>query len=255
MGTRHDQYLTWANEAARHLRNQISDADIEQLIFTRRYWLVLSSPPEPHLANVIDMELDERSAALQEAHDALEAQYVRWSGDAAFVVPDTSVFIEHPDKLEDLDLATDLGIDAQPLLLLIPIIVIDELDGLKRSKDRYPRWRAAYTLAYLDRLLPDPTEIIRMRPAERPMKNNGAQRGEVHVEMIFDPPGHERLPIADDEIVDRALAVRDLAGRPVTVVTYDSGQATRARRVGLEVCHLAHQLEPDEPTRNSKARR
>lgn len=256
MNTRHHQYLTWANEAAQRLRNQISDADIERLIFTRRYWLVLSSPPEPHLVDMINMELDERATALKEARDALEAQYVRWSGDAVFVVPDTSVFIEHPDKLEDIDLAAELGVDAQSLLLLVPIIVIDELDGLKRSKDRYLRWRAAYSLAYLDRLLPDPTHITQMRAAGPSPKDAGVQRGETYVELIFDPPGHERLPIADDEIVDRALAIRDLAGREVTVVTYDSGQATRARRAGLRVCRLTHPLERDEPARdNGKTRR
>lgn len=51
------------------------------------------------------------------------------------------------------------------------------------------------------------------------------------VELLFDPPGHRRLPINDDELVDRALAVQSLAGR----VTFDTGQASRARAAGLQV--------------------
>ncbi len=49
-----------------------------------------------------------------------------------------------------------------------------------------------------------------------------------------DPPGHVRLPHADDEIVDRLAAVRALAGRQVTLVTYDTGMAFRAGLAGLE---------------------
>jgi hypothetical protein len=120
------------------------------------------------------------------------------------------VSIEHPDKLEDLDLAAELGVDAQPLLPLVPIIDVDELGGLKRSKDRHRRGRPVYSLAYLDRLLPDPTHITRMKIAGPSLNDAGMQCGEAYVEPIFDPPAHERLPIADDEIVNRTPAIRDL---------------------------------------------
>ena len=55
------------------------------------------------------------------------------------------------------------------------------------------------------------------------------------MELLFDPSGHVRLPRADDEIVDRALTVQTLAGRPVRLLTYDTGQSTRARAAGLSV--------------------
>ncbi|HEX8861570.1 MAG TPA: hypothetical protein VGC06_21215 [Actinomycetes bacterium] len=51
--------------------------------------------------------------------------------------------------------------------------------------------------------------------------------------MLFDPPGHVRLPINDDQIIDWALAVVPLAAREVTLVTYDTGQCMRARAAGL----------------------
>jgi PIN domain len=58
---------------------------------------------------------------------------------------------------------------------------------------------------------------------------------------------HIRLPINDDEIIDRALAVQPLADRPVTLLTYDTGQSTRARAAELPVIKLAKPLG-DEPT-------
>ena len=45
--------------------------------------------------------------------------------------------------------------------------------------------------------------------------------GSITMELLFDPANHKRLPDPDAEIVDRALAVQNLAGRPVTMVTYD----------------------------------
>ncbi|MFG3172292.1 hypothetical protein [Streptomyces sp. NPDC048200] len=63
------------------------------------------------------------------------------------------------------------------------------------------------------------------------------------LEVIFDEPGHNRLP-HDDEIVDRAAAVQAVAGRPVPTLIYDTGQATRARFAGLTVEKFHEDPEP-----------
>ena len=78
------------------------------------------------------------------------------------------------------------------------------------------------------------------------MDSGEIPRGEVTLEFLLDPPGHHRLSIADDEIVDRALAVKHSSGRDVTVMTYDTGHATRARVAHLEVEKLAQQREVGE---------
>jgi hypothetical protein len=49
------------------------------------------------------------------------------------------------------------------------------------------------------------------------------------MELVFDQPRHSRLPVNDDEIVDRVLAFEPLAGRDITLLTYDAGQSARAR--------------------------
>jgi len=63
----------------------------------------------------------------------------------------------------------------------------------------------------------------------------GIPRGEVTIELVFDPPGHARLPINADEIIDRILAIQPLAGREVTLLTHDTGQPTRAQALRPEV--------------------
>ena len=71
---------------------------------------------------------------------------------------------------------------------------------------------------------------------------DGLTRGEVTIELVFDPPGYVRLPGNDDEIIDRALAVEPLADHKVTLLTYDTGQSTRARNAGLRVVKLSQDI-------------
>lgn len=76
--------------------------------------------------------------------------------------------------------------------------------------------------------------------------NSGIRRGEVTVEVLLDPPGHIRLPIGDDEIVDRALSVRPFSRWAVKLLTYDTEQSMRGRAAGLGVIKLARD-PADEP--------
>ncbi|GAA2705233.1 hypothetical protein ACFY2R_26535 [Micromonospora olivasterospora] len=65
------------------------------------------------------------------------------------------------------------------------------------------------------------------------------------MDVVFDPPGHTRLSITDDEIVDRAAALQTLAGRRVRLLTYDTGMAMRGRNAGLTVHKLQHSRTDD----------
>ena len=113
----------------------------------------------------------------------------------------------------------------------MPIIVLDELDGLKRrGGTTHVKWRASYTLAVLDDIFARPgTQGVLRQPAA------DGTRGAVLMDILYDPQRHERLPINDDEIIDRALAAQGLAGSPVTLLTFDTSQAARARHSGLAV--------------------
>jgi predicted ribonuclease YlaK len=125
------------------------------------------------------------------------------------------------------------------LHLLVPMVVIDELDGIKNKGQDLKRWRAAYTVGVLERIF---SPGHRMPGLLR--EGQYGVRGAIDMEILYDPPGHIRLPINDDEIIDRASAVQDLAERPVTLLTYDTGQSTRARNAGLTVVKLTEDIGP-----------
>jgi predicted ribonuclease YlaK len=131
--------------------------------------------------------------------------------------------------------------------LVVPMAVVDELDNLKQSTDKRLRWRSMYTLAVLDRVAGASGSGCLREADFTALQDGGIPRGEIWVDILFDLPGHVRLPITDDEIVDRALAVQILSGKEVTFLTYDTGQAMRARSAGLAVVRRLVQDPGPEP--------
>lgn len=240
-------YLDWASSAVRLLDYQVSQADVAELILTPGYNRLLSAATltgsdigtQRVLNGMVGLELELRAKAFEAAITTLQAQITRWSSPGVFAAPDTSFYIEHGDKLEDADFRPLLQIWHDPVHVLVPIVVVDELDGLKKSKDAHTRWRAGYTLAVLDRVLgTNPAAPARLRAEDFSQLGMGLPSGEVSIEILFDPSGRVRLPIVDDEIIDRIIAVEPVAARRVTLLTYDTGQATRGRAAGLQVRKL-----------------
>jgi rRNA-processing protein FCF1 len=244
-------YLEWTSSASRMLGNQVSPVDLGSLVLTERYKLLLSTAgtltsTEVEVQRVVNglvsLELDERIAAFESAIRALDERIKRWSEYCHYVVPDTSFYIEHTDRLEVVDFGPLIDVWQSPVTVLVPIVIVDELDRLKEIKDRQVKWRAGYTLGVIDRLFQDSTGPARLRAGDVVPGPDGLTRSEVTIELLFDPPGHTRLPINDDEIIDRALAAAALAGQNATMLTYDTGQATRARSVGLAVIKLRKEI-------------
>ncbi|MFI6290018.1 PIN domain-containing protein [Nonomuraea sp. NPDC050790] len=261
--TEHDElclkYLSWAVEAATHLRSQISARDLDRLVLTRRYWAlqqVISTAPHlhgrqaVHIAQLVRMELEERATDLQQAMDTFHDHVQRWSDLAVYVVADTSFFVQHTERLEEADFAPLIEArDYHDIHLLFPMVVVDELDNLKQHGKQHTRWRAGHTLAVLDRVLASSVWGV-FREREAWFGKNRQETRRITMEIVLDPAGHTRLPIADDEIIDRAKAIEALAARPVTLLTYDTSQATRGRSADLRVVKLQLQLASEEPPRS-----
>jgi hypothetical protein len=242
-------YLHWVSKTAELLRQRVNQADLQWLIAPESAWRLASLTPDHWsrhlLGGLARFEVETRIDLFTAARDELQVHVDRWTDAAGqLIVPDSSLFIKHPQKLEEMMLSDDFPELEVPLCLILPIIVVDELDGLKQSSNKHVRWRAGHTLAVLDRLLTDGKGPAPVRHADSSSIDEGkSSRGQVTVEVMFDPPDHRRLPINDDEIIDRALAIQRLAGRNVTLVTYDTGQSMRARVAGLTAVKLR---TPDE---------
>lgn len=270
-------YLTWANDSARVLRSQVRSEDLHLLILTKGYDSLLSmvshaykqvvfnngsmvvqpqaGVEDPVLNDLLGLEIEDRATVIREAVKTLDEHIRRWSRPGPYVVLDTGVYINHPDKLKEMDIAAILG-TREDVNLLVPIAVIDELDRLKQHSNKHVRWRAGHTIGLLNSVLSTPPTGI-LRAADLSGLSSGELfRGEIRVELLLDPPGHTRLPIEDDEIIDRAIAAQSLMGQPVTLVTYDGGQALRARSAGVNEIRLQtaveQEPEPESESSNKK---
>ena len=149
-------YLQWADEVAGRLGTLVSGEDLDRLVFTKRYELLLGgmgsmsrddTAVQRVVNGMVNTELQERVTAFKSAVAALEEQISRWSALEHFIMPDTSFYIQHDAKPEDADFAELVGARGAPITVLVPIVIVDELDRLKESKNRRVRWRAGHTWA------------------------------------------------------------------------------------------------------------
>jgi hypothetical protein len=123
-------------------------------------------------------------------------------------------------------------------------VVIDELELIKdnRAIEQGRRAKARWSVNTLfEWFHEEPATWHLLEPAS-------AQAGVTAVELFPDVRGHQRLPRNDDELVDRATALKDLQGSPVHFLSYDSAAVLRANLGGL----VGHRLRDESPTGNGK---
>lgn len=146
---------------------------------------------------------------------------------SARLVLDTSAIVRHK-SFTDIDWTSYVGQDS--VRLFIPILVIRQLDDLK-----------------------DSGKSDKARPRLRSIRNALADRGRgpapltarnTTVELLMDPPNHNRMPIADDEIIRRAQYLHGRPGGPVALVTGDYTMQFMAEADGLPVLFLPDELRP-----------
>ncbi|MET9251111.1 PIN domain-containing protein [Nonomuraea sp. NPDC003709] len=265
-------YLDWVNATRARLRRQISSADLDRLVTTPRYVTVLSmSIPEPVMGDksagsgrmwmrasgsdttpirdTILLELAEHIDQLLEAFETLSI----WSNlldqperSGPLVIADSNVYCHHQNRLDTWDVGQDAGaLPGQDVHLVLPLVVLDELDRQKDRGQGAASTNARETIKLLDSLLPQGV----VRPRSSAPENPAFPRGAITIDLWPDPPGHVRLPRTDDEIIARVAAFQALAGRKVKLLTGDLGMSTRARLAGIEAIRL---IFPDADQKTKK---
>lgn len=229
--------MRWVSTALFELRDKLTARSIDELLLTKRYWLLLSLVGQvvAPLKDIVQTEVDERRRGFTEAIGRLRAAQERWTDGAVFVL-DTNVYMHAPLILGRHGFVDIFASGATgPIRILLPAVVTEELDNLKyRGNDR---GRAQVTLAIVDRVLGEQPRVP-AEPAEVSDDGNTSGRSSI-IELDLDPLNHVRLASNDAELIDRTLSYQFASTSPVTLVTYDTHMATRARALGLTVRKLA----------------
>ena len=239
---RYNGYARWSTGAARALTGVLRPGDVDGLVKNARCWALLTLDPSgPHAGDMVDLELEARAADLAWAVAALDRAVASPAGTGGrLVVAVTNVYLHHREPFHETDWHAAAGLQAgEPVRLVLPLVVVDELDDAKRADrsrkvsrdgDEKLSSRARTTLRQMERLFADPG-AGRLSPRT----GTAEPARDVNVGLLLDPPGHRREERADNEIVRRSLVLQYLTGRPVVVVILDSGMRLRAQSAGLAV--------------------
>src|SRR5262249_19170020 len=108
--------------------------------------------------------------------------------------------------------------------LIVPVLVIEELDELKRDRDGARRQKARGVFRSLWGLHGHaPTESVPL-----------PEQSGVTIEVMLDGGWHQRRLNNDSEIIDQAVQVGELTGKPAILASGDYAQLYRAAAAGLQ---------------------
>jgi rRNA-processing protein FCF1 len=233
-----NSYLNWVNGAQARLRSVFVGTELEDSLLARGYWHVSMSsiPPSPELGRLVDEEL-----IFQAGHPGVPGDGGGRLGDAAdrlrglrrlagrpgrICVPDTNALL-HYARFDQLPWPERIG--QLVVRLIVPLVVIDELDKKKYARREEFQQRARELLALIDRYeTAAPDAYAQLREG-------------VTFEVLPDEPGHLRAASIDQEILERCEFLAQVTGSPVTLVTGDSGVRINARTRGIEVIKLGEE--------------
>jgi len=229
-------YLNWVETAEFQLPSLFRSPGVWQEIYNDRYWHIrdmrTEAPTRPY--PLIQNEAAWQARRLQAIVDQLERvqrDFGELPPDGCAVVPDTSFFMHYHRFFNEIDWPEE--IHAGSVRLVVPLLVIDELDDLSfRSKPTSERAR---------RVLRALRELRGDQPPESPVR----VRASVDLQVLVDPPRHRRRPNNDDEILARAEYLAAFVGpERVRVAAIDYGMQLRAASRELRWIELRTTPEP-----------
>lgn len=222
------RYLRWCEQVEQHLQASFADAGLARGVFTPRHWQIRAVSQDTRMVfGMIEGEVREQVRVLGALREQIVhyARLLRPDEDEGLVLVDTNVYA-HGQPFEQVRWQS--LVKSKVARLVMPLIVVDELDKLKdKGSDS-----ARAVLRTLDTVISDAAFLapIRIRPG-------------VTLQIANEPPGHIRLERADDEIVRQAFYFSLVTECPVTVITRDRGMRIRALASEVDARMLPPDLE------------
>lgn len=236
-------YFYWTNFANTRLENLLHRRDIDRLISTPRHWAMAAMGPNMsgNVSELVRIEISQRIHDFGNLIRTLEKRINYWNANQGrLVVPDTNVYLHSEHSFDQMDWSKTLEARLEDIHLVIPLLVIDELDKHKRSNVKTDseklavRTRARLTLRKISEIFYKPSLVHTLHFPD-------SNSGKISLSLLMDNLSHERLIDNDSEIIDRACELRDLTGRPITIVTFDVSMSLRARNADLQCVLLEHE--------------
>jgi len=236
-----EAWLRWWAGADMKLRELFAEDDLWiRLAQTATEIRNLDLPAPAHDAPILSFIIRERDIWVSRLNNAVQElsllnNFVERMGRVA--VLDTSAFHEF-DRFWMADWAKVTEADPPhtsrsglPIRLVVPLVVVEELDDQKRHPNGRVRESARDVLRHLRELPRVSTDAV---------ADVLSLDDRVTIEVLLDDAAHVRLPVNDAEVVDRALYLRSLFPPPrrLILVSGDVSMEFRAEGAGLETRHV-----------------
>ena len=230
-------YMMWAEKAEERLLAIFQGFAIPRQLYSDRYWQIrviddATRRPLPLIRAEIEVQkrfLDELLAQLDHYLPLLAL-----SSDHSIVVLDTNVYVRGK-MFHEVNWQQEVG--TRRATIAMPLVVLDELDLIKDRDDGKIGKRAQGVLRALDAIA-DGTDWLTPIPI----------RQNVQLQLLDEPPGHQRQKGHDDEIVRQSGYFAQLNDNRLTLITRDRGMRLRAQASGLTSKTLPSHLERDQET-------
>lgn len=219
--THQNRYLSLVETTEGQLRNVSSDPAVWSQLYSDRYWAIRSAVPGvPRPMPLINDEAEQQARHIDQLIEKLERLSARLAaapGDIA--VLDTHVLL-HFQPPQQVDWCRVFGQGS--VRLVLPLRVVEELDMSKYRERDGVADRARRLLSQLWSLLaPTAGGPVQLRDG-------------VTIEVPIDDEPRQRTLDADEEILGECELFKAV-GKPVTLVTDDTGLSIRAttRRIAV----------------------
>lgn len=244
-------FRTWSNSHMSTLSSVLSPATMDRLVTTRQYWALQTLDPAAYgaaLLGFVDQILKGMEHALHSAAEGVKQTIEIWSPlnhgqlnsdpKVNAVVLDTNVLLRHSWDLGKVDWYERMNsFPHEAVVLIVPIVVVDELDGLKNSNQNMHyngQKHATSTLARSALRTLDSMFLGSAKFHNLPdQSDSNPARLELSVMLLMDDPSTSRQVDADLQIIDCAAGISSYVSR-VAVATYDHAMIFRARHAGIE---------------------
>jgi rRNA-processing protein FCF1 len=231
-------YLNWVDTTQQHLRTIFSDTELEDSLLERGYWHICEM--YPHSPDIPLNRLIAEELVFQVGHPGIHGDPGGRVGQAVtklraltrlasrpgrICVPDTNALL-HYTRFDQLPWAGWMQVAL--VRLVIPLAVVDELDGKKYARRAEFQQRARELLTLIDGYV-----------TASPPDGYSEVRKSVTVEVLPDEPSHLRMSSTDQEILERCEFLHQVTGNPATLITGDTGMRINARGRGIDVFKLS----------------
>ncbi len=233
---RKNAFLTWCDQwATPQLGNHFPASEDLFGELADSFHRVVQTPQlsERELNMLMARECKEWDARLERLIGEIQGRLAFLARPGRLVVLDTSALMEGVFFTGFDWHLLDPSLRGDAVRLVVPSLVVEELDDLKRDRDGRKKAKARRVLTALW----DLHRTAPAKPAALP------ERVDVTIVVLLDDGWHRRMPNNDGEIIDQALSLRDAAGQPVILAAGDYTQLYRAAPAGLAAILMPR---PDE---------